>query len=306
MLVNKSTISAVFITLNTLFNKAFLGAQPMFEKIAMRVPSTSSQEDYAWLSNFPKMKRWIDEKAIKALKAFKYSVVNEDWEATVEVDRNDMEDDRLGIYAPQAQAAGISAKMFPDELVGEVVDGAFTNLCFDGQFFCDTDHPVTDANGTVSSVANKITKALSIATQAAAIASFGAAKVAMETFKDNEGRPLGLSPNVLMVPPALGDTAKALMTADRLEDGKVNLYKGACEVVVNPYISTATQWFILDTKQPVKPFIYQERKAPVFVSQTDPQADDVFLRKKFKFGAEARAAGGYGFWQLCVGSTGTT
>ncbi|MHB1401460.1 MAG: Mu-like prophage major head subunit gpT family protein [Thiobacillus sp.] len=48
----------------------------------------------------------------------------------------------------------------------------------------------------------------------------------------------------------------------------------------------------------------RERKAPVFVSQTDPEADDVFLRKSFKYGAEARAAGGYGFWQMSVGSTG--
>ena len=304
MLVNKSSISAVFITLNTLFNKAFLGALPMFEKIAMRVPSTSSQEDYAWLSNFPKMQRWIGEKSIKSLKAYKYSVVNEDFEATVEVDRNDIEDDRLGIYAPQAQAAGISAKMFPDELVGEVVEGAFTNLCFDGQFFVDTDHPVTDANGTVSSVSNKGTKALSIATQALAIASFGAGRTAMRKFKDNEGRPLGINPNILMVGPTLEDTANTLMTTDRLEDGKPNLYKGSCEVVVNPYITSDTAWFLLDTKQPVKPFIYQERKAPVFVQQTDPQADDVFLRKKFKFGAESRAAGGYGFWQLCFGSTG--
>jgi len=55
---------------------------------------------------------------------------------------------------------------------------------------------------------------------------------------------------------------------------------------------------------PVKPFVYQERKAPVFVEQTDPQADDVFNRKKFKFGAEARAAGGYAFWQMSWGSTG--
>ena len=304
MLVNKSSISAVFITLNTLFNKAFLGATPMYEKIAMKVPSTGSQEDYAWLSRFPKMKRWIDEKAIKALKAFKYAIVNEDWEATVEVDRNDIEDDKLGIYAPQAQAAGISGKMLPDEIVGEVVNGAFTGLCFDGQFFCDTDHPVTDANGVVSSVSNKGTAALSIATQAAAIASFGAGVVAMESFKDNEGRPLGLSPNILMVPPALRAVATTLMTTDRLEDGKPNIYKGTCEVVVNPQITSTTAWFLLDTKQPVKPFIYQERKAPVFVQQTDPQADDVFLRKKFKFGAEARAAGGYGFWQLCFGSTG--
>lgn len=69
-------------------------------------------------------------------------------------------------------------------------------------------------------------------------------------------------------------------------------------------ITSDTAWFLLDTTKPIKPFIYQERKAPVFVEQTDPQADDVFSRKKFKYGAEARAAGGYGFWQLCFGSTG--
>lgn len=304
MLVNKSALSALFISLNTIFNKAFSGTEPMYTKIAMRVPSSTSQEDYGWLSNFPMMRRWVGEKLVKSLKAFKYSVVNEDWEATVEVDRNDIEDDRLGIYNPQAQAAGISAKMLPDEIVGEVVAASFTGLCYDGQFFCDTDHPVTDANGVVSSVSNKGTAALSISTQALAVASFGAARTAMRKYKDNEGRPLGVNPNVLMVPPALEDTARALMTADRLEDGKVNLYKGACEVVVNPYITSDTAWFLLDTTKPVKPYIYQERKAPVFVSQTDPQADDVFLRKMFKFGAEARAAGGYGFWQLCYGSTG--
>ena len=60
-----------------------------------------------------------------------------------------------------------------------------------------------------------------------------------------------------------------------------------------------------DTTKPVKPFIYQERKKPDFVQQTDPQADDVFMRRKFKFGAEARAAGGYGFWQLAYGSDGS-
>ncbi len=304
MLVNKSTIAAAFIGLNTLFNKAFVSAEPMYQKIAMHVPSTTGEEDYAWLAKFPKMRRWIGEKFIAKLKAFKYTIVNEDWEATVEVDRNHIEDDRLGIYAPQAQAAGESSKMLPDEIIGEVVNGAFTNLCYDGQFFCDTDHPVGDGNGGEISVSNKGVAALSIATQAAAMASFGAARTAMRKFKDDEGRSLKVNPNVLMVGPALEDVAKTLMTTDRLEDGKPNLYKGACEVVVNSDITSDTAWFLLDTSKPVKPFIYQERKKPVFVSMTDPQADDVFKRKKFLFGAEARAAGGYGFWQLCYGSTG--
>lgn len=34
-------------------------------------------------------------------------------------------------------------------------------------------------------------------------------------------------------------------------------------------------------------------------------SDDVFNKKEYKYGAEARAAGGYSFWQLAFGSDGT-
>lgn len=299
MLVNKSTIQAVFISLKTTFNNAFDAAPSTWEKLAMKVPSTTGQNDYAWLSAFPRMKKWIGDKAVKSLEAFKYSIVNDDWEATVEVDRNHIEDDQLGIYAPQAQMAGFSAKQLPDEIVLDLVNGGFANLCYDGQYFFDTDHSVAGA-----SISNKGTAALSVATQAAVIASYGAGRTAMRKFKDDEGRPLNTAPNVLLVPPALEHIALAIVNNDRLDDGKANPYKGTAEVVVDARLTSDTAWFLLDTSKPVKPFIYQERRAPVFVEQTDASNDDVFNRKKFKFGAEARAAGGYGFWQTAWGSTG--
>lgn len=276
-----------------------------WQQIAMKVPSTSGQTDYAWLSNFPRMRKWIGEKTIKSLAAFKYSIVNDDFEATVEVDRNDIEDDQLGIYMPQAQAAGDSAATLPDEIIADVVNGAFTTKCYDGQNFFDTDHPCTDENGLTISVSNLGSKKLSIASYQDVMDTVGAAEAAMMEFKDDEGRPLNITPDVLMVPPALKGVATTLVTADRLEDGKPNPYKGAFTVRVDTRLRSRTAWFLLDTTKAVKPFIYQERKAPVFVQQTDPSADDVFNRKKFKFGAEARAAGGYGFWQLAWASDGS-
>jgi phage major head subunit gpT-like protein len=300
MLVNKSSIQAAFVALKTLFNNAFTAAPSTWDKIAMKVPSSTGSNLYAWLSAFPKMRRWIGEKHIKNLQAYSYSVVNEDFEATVEVDRNHIEDDQLGIYQPQAQMAGFSAKQLPDEIVYELVNNAFTKFCYDGQYFFDTDHPVAD-----TSVSNMSTKVLSVSTLAAAQASYGAARTAMRKFKDEDGRPINSIPTVLLVPPALEDTARALLTVDRLEDGKPNPYKGTAELVVESRLTSDTAWFLLDTSKPVRPFIYQERKAPVFVQQTDAEADDVFNRRKFKFGAEARAAGGYGFWQMAFGSTGT-
>ncbi|OPD95817.1 Mu-like prophage major head subunit gpT family protein, partial [Pseudomonas aeruginosa] len=181
MLINKQSLSAAFVAIKTIFNNAFGAAPTTWQKIAMEVPSNTGSNDYKWLSAFPKMRRWIGAKVVKNLKAYKYVVENEDFEATVEVDRNDIEDDQLGIYSPQAQMAGFSAAQLPDELVYEAVNGAFTKPCFDGQYFIDTDHPVGDA-----SVSNKGTAPLSNASQAAAKASYGAARTAMKKFKDEE------------------------------------------------------------------------------------------------------------------------
>lgn len=298
MLVNASVLSAVFLNLRTDFNKAFQAAPSQWTKVAMKVPSGSSQNDYKWLSAFPKMRRWIDDKQIKNLAAFSYTIVNNDWEVTIEVDRNHIEDDTLGIYGPQAQMAGFSAAQLPDEIVFALLDGAFSNLCYDGKAFCADDHPV----GT-SVVDNKGTAALQADTLAHAAASYGAARIALRKMKDDEGRPLDVDPNLLVVPPALGDTAQILLTAERFGDDP-NPYRGTAEVVVSPRLTSDTAWFLLDTRKPVKPLIYQERKAPVFVQQTGMDNDDVFNRRVFKYGAEARAAGGYGFWQLAYGSTG--
>ncbi|ASJ24151.1 Mu-like prophage major head subunit gpT family protein [Laribacter hongkongensis] len=299
MLINAGSLKAIFVSLKTIFNNAFDAAPSQWQQVAMLVQSTGKSNDYAWLSSFPRMRKWIGEKAVKALAASQYTIVNDDWEATVEVDRNDIKDDQLGIYRPQAEMAGFSAKQLPDEIIFDLVSQGFTRPCYDGQYFFDTDHPV---NG--QSVSNKGTKKLSIATLAAARASYGAARTAMKKFRDDEGRPLNITPSVLLVPSALEDDANLLMTVERLEDGKPNPYRNTATVVVAPWLTSDTAWFLLDTSKPVKPFIYQEREKPVFVQQTDPQADDVFNRKKFKFGAEARAAGGYGFWQLAYGSTG--
>jgi len=299
MLVNQANLTAVFINLKTTFNKAFEVAPSLWEKTTMKVPSGSGQNNYVWLSRFPKMRKWLGDKALKTLEAFKYTIVNDDFEATVEVDRNDIEDDNIGIYAPQAQEAGFSSKQLPDEIDADLKNNAFINECFDGQYFYDTDHSVAD-----ESVSNKGTTVLSAASTVLATASYGAARTAVMSFTDDEGRPLGLIPDLLEVPPALEATGRLLVENAKLTDQSPNPYKGTATLLVNPRLTSTTAWFLHVTSRPLKPFVYQERKAPVFVQQTTPDSESVFMRKKFRFGAEARAAGGYGLWQMSYGSTG--
>ncbi len=295
MIVNKQSIQAIFSNIKTTFHKAFEAAPSTWDKIAMLVPSNSSQNDYTWLENFPKMRRWIGSKHIKSLKARNYVIVNDDFEATIAVKRNDIEDDNTGMLKPQAEGAGHSAKQWPDELVYEAVNKGTTETCFDGQYFFDTDHEV----GT-QSVSNKFSKPLDVSTQAAAIASFGFVRTAMKNIKDEEGRPLNITPNVLLVPPALEDKANVLMNNDKFDDGKPNPYKGTAEVVVDARIASDTAWYLLDTTKPVKPFVFQQRKKPVFISKTDITSDHVFMTGEYIFGVEARGEAGFGFWQLAA------
>ncbi|HFH4124943.1 TPA: Mu-like prophage major head subunit gpT family protein, partial [Pseudomonas aeruginosa] len=44
--------------------------------------------------------------------------------------------------------------MHPAELVYALLSGGFTQTCYDGQYFFDTDHPVTSAAGNEVSVSN--------------------------------------------------------------------------------------------------------------------------------------------------------
>ncbi|HDT6544759.1 TPA: Mu-like prophage major head subunit gpT family protein [Kluyvera ascorbata] len=304
MLINVKNVRQVFINLKASFQKAFDQNPSDWKKIAMVVPSTGKQNDYSWLGRFPKMRKWIGDKVVKALSAFNYSLVNDDFEATVEVERNELEDDQLLGLATQAAEAGQSAAELPADLVFALLNKGFTLPCYDGQPFFDTDHPVGTDNP--HSVSNKGTKKLKVGSLAEAKASYGAARTAMRTFKDDEGASLKIRSTILVVPPMLEDDANYLMTAEKFPDGTPNPYRNTAEVLVAPELTSDTAWFLLDTTRQVKPLIYQERKKPVFVEQTDYNTENVFMRKKFLFGAEARAAAGYGFWQMAYGSTGET
>ncbi|MFW2801555.1 Mu-like prophage major head subunit gpT family protein [Acinetobacter baumannii] len=300
MIVNGANVNAIFLNLSKAFNLTFNDTQVEYPEIAMVIPSNGAYQDYRWLSNFPQMKEWVGKKNIAKLSEYDYVIANKNYEATIEVLRTDIEDDQIGIYKPQAESAAWSAKQHPDEIVFAAANAVFTAKCYDGQ-------PMVSANHKVgkTTFSNKGTKKLSIASQEAARASFGAARTAMRKFKDEEGRPLNITPNLLLVPPALEDIANALMTNAQLEDGKPNPYKGTAKVKVSNRLTDDNAWFLLDTTKPVKPFVYQQRKKPVFVQMTSMDSPNVFMEGVFYFGVEARGAGGYGFWQTIYGSTGT-
>lgn len=131
------------------------------------------------------------------------------------------------------------------------------------------------------------------------------ARTSMMSLKNSKGRPLALVPDLLVVPPALEADARDILVADFI-NGTKNTMQGTAEIHVEPRLASDSAWFLLCTKRPVKPLIYQQRKKAKFVSKTNETDDNVFMSKKFIYGADSRGNAGFGFWQMAYGSDGTT
>lgn len=294
MIINRQTLRAIYVSFNTIFNKAFSEAKTLYQRIATTTKSTTAAETYAWLGDIPGMREWIGDREINNLTASDYTIKNKSFELTIGVDRDAVEDDKLGLYTPSIQMLAQSAARHPDELVFALLADGFTAKCYDGKPFFSAQHPCGN-EGLVSNISH----------EELSLEAYIKARAAMMSCKNSKGKSLNVIPDLLVVPPALEAKAREILVADII-NGTKNTMQGTAEVLVVPQLAGKDKaWFLLDTSRPLKPLIFQERKPAKFVSKTDETDDNVFMDKKFLYGADSRCNVGYGFWQMAYGSDGS-
>lgn len=223
MIINQSNLKTLYTGFKAAFQSAFDGVTPDFKPFTLDVPSSTSQEEYGWLGKTTAFREWIGDRVIQNLKVHDYAIKNKTFENTVGVPRENIEDDQFGIFSPLMSQLGQDAAEHPATLLYALLKNGFSQTCYDGQFFFDTDHPVTDANGVEQSVSNS---------------------------GGGSGAP----------------------------------------------------WFLLDTSRVMKPLILQKRKNYNFVMMDSEKDENVFMRKEYVYGSDARLNCGYGLWQLAYGS----
>ncbi|MFH0299815.1 Mu-like prophage major head subunit gpT family protein [Bradyrhizobium sp. 31Argb] len=154
MIVNRQNLDNLRVGFKTTFQNQLQQTTTMYQRIATVVPSTSKSETYGWLGKIPNVREWLGARVVQNLSEASYTLKNRSFELTIGVDREDIEDDNLGIYTPIFASFGESVAAWPDQLCWPLLVAGFATNCYDGQFFFDTDHPVLDANGVPQSVAN--------------------------------------------------------------------------------------------------------------------------------------------------------
>lgn len=280
---------------SALYRSAYDQAAIWYDKLATIVPSSSRENVYGWMGKLPRMREWVGPRIVNNLSAHTYTITNKHFEMTVGVDRDDIEDETLGIYNARMSEMAEQAKFYPQDLIVSLLENGHAALGYDGQNFFDTDHP-TDANVAASgSQRNYWSTGMALDE-----ANFITAWTAMTQFKGEDGRPLGVRPNLLVVPPALEITARKLVNATLVTNGGTNVLAGMVEVLVIPELTSSTAWYLFDTRRPIKPLVFQNRKQPNFVAMTSETDENVFSRREFLYGVDARGNAGYGPWFLAA------
>ncbi|EQB4447055.1 Mu-like prophage major head subunit gpT family protein [Pluralibacter gergoviae] len=148
-------LHALSTSLSAAFTKGLAGVTPQYLRIATVVPSSAASNTYGWLSELPGIKEWVGERQLVRLSEQGYTITNKTWESSIRVKRESIEDDQIGQYSVIAQAYGKQVAEFPDTLSFPMLVAGFSTLCFDGQNFFDTDHPM--AGGTYSNIVGDVT-----------------------------------------------------------------------------------------------------------------------------------------------------
>jgi len=300
---------------STRFNKARGNVANIYKKLCMEVPSTSAANIYAWLADLPAIAKLgkAGEYIKKRLQTLGYSLTNETYGGIIEVPRDAIEDDTVGVFGNIAAMNGQRAGQAPDlELIQVLVNSFSATKGKDytgGAFFATG----KKAHSKATAFTNKAVKKLSAANFVTGLASLrervDAAGVPLFTMQD---------PSQVYLVVCSDDEAAAdeIVTLPTLSGGGANPNYKKAIVIVLPGLQTAAQadagindadarpWFILDCGQEVRPLIFQPRINFEITPNFNLLSDSAFNEDVFAWKTRGRMALGYGLPEYAYGSTG--
>lgn len=306
LLSSRAIMGMYFARLEQDVMPAFLGgASNLFA-------SDQASETYNFLGQSPAMREWIGGRQAKGFSGQGITIVNTHYEGTIEIQKKDARRDKT----PQIQARIADfytrGETHWTTLLSALMVAGTSTVCYDGQFFFDTDHSEGDS-GTQS---NDITVDISElpAAVAGVITSPSTEEMQqvilkaiaqIQSFKDDRGEPMNENARefLVVVPTSLYIAAVAATTA--LVQGALaqnlnpNLLAGLkVDVAMNARVNASwtDSFAVFRTDSPIKAFIRQTEQEVELKAKAEGSEYE-FDNDAWQFGIDAWRGVGYGYWQ---------
>lgn len=305
LLSSRAIVGMYYARLETNPGLAWVGG------LANMFGSDQSSETYGFLGQSPGFREWIGGRQAKGLASNAMAITNKHFEATLEVAVKDVRRDKTGQIMARVQEFADRSITHTASLLSTLLLNGESTVCYDGQYYFDTDH-VEGKSGTQS---NSITVDISTlpanvrgVPTAPSVEEFQGAMLKGITqnlsVKDDQGEPMNENARayIIKVPASLFLVASAavtaITTAAMQQNLNPNLIAGLnISVVMNPRLSTWTDKFSVHrVDSPIKGLIFQEEKGTELKVKAEGSEFE-FDNDAWQFGLDSWRNAGYGYWQ---------
>jgi len=301
MIVNALSLSALNVQVNKTFQDALAELTPLIDKIASRVPSATTSNNYPLGGLTGAMRQWLGDRQVQNLVAYVESVTNLKYEQTLGVPKEDIEDDQVGWITAVVQQMAREGTQHPwRTAITELMTNGFSTdyLKQDGMAFFSATH--TWAGSKYTTAQDNLTdEVLDEAAVYTGLQFF-------DEVKGPNGNILGYEPDVFLAAADMRSTVEQLFFQTVQSTGESNPLFGRFtrENVIIGHGIPDGYWAMLCCNAPVKPVVFQERRKFSMTSMTNLTDENVFKRDEFEWGTDYRGAVACIAWWLVYGSTG--
>jgi len=289
------------------------GAGGWAEPLSMYVGSDQESETYKWLGMSPVMREWVGGRQAKGFRENGITIANKPFEATLEVLVDELRRDKTGQILVRVNEMADRANAHWLRLLSALILNGGASVCYDGQYFFDTDHSEGDSGAQSNAISVDIS-ALPVSSHGSIAApSVGELNLAIMqavqtimSFKDDQGEPMNetAADFLVMVPTSLWMAAASALKSPVIDGGDTNVITSMdgfrINLRQNPRLNSWTSKFaVFRADGNVKPFIRQE-EVPVQVSAIAEGSELEFKERKHQYGIYASGNAGYGYWQHAV------
>ncbi len=289
------------------------------DQISNLFGSDQASEEYKFLGMPPAMREWIGGRQAKSVNDNGITLTNVHYEATMEIRVRDARRDKTPqIEARLAELVQRQQAHWASLLSTLIVNGE-TGVCYDGQFFFDTDHTEgqnttnqsNDLSITISGIPAQVTGSTTNPSNEEMQGVILQAITAMMGFVDDQGEPMneGASQFAVMVLPALWPAAVAatnlITTGAMVQNVNPNTLPGMSVVpIMNTRLTGTNKVYVFRTDSAIKPLLRQSEMDSVLRAKAEGSEYE-FDNDAWQFGIDSWRTAGYGYWQhACLATMG--
>lgn len=314
-LTSKGVLGMLFAAL-----QEYLGAS-WVSRVSNDPPFSSNQETetYKWLGMVPAMREWIGGRQAKGFRENGITVTNKDFEATLEVPTKWMRRDKTGqiqirINELAERATGHWAKLLSTLIQNGT--GSTSSLCYDGQYYFDSDHSEGESGTQLNLLAAAQVGALDVTAATTPTASEAVKAILgvigyMLGYKDDQGEPMNANARkfLVMTGVELWPYLCPAVVAPAITSGETNVIRELAKegfevsIAANPRLTSFTDKFIVFRTDAPAPALVRQQEEDIEVDAIAEGSEEEFKNKRHLYGLTTSRNVAYGYWQYASHAT---